>query len=203
MRRCPRPEAAGRLRAQLARRRCSPRPRASHASSAASSAAGARIVGNRPRRGRRMVGLTGAAARGAADRRGAAIAGVPDRRIEAVRPKRARAQPPQAEDRRPASATARASSSRNEASRAASHLQNDLGARADQRREPHRVPVGQADAAVRFGVADARRLRRAVNAVVLLARSIHDHADRVVRTGRDLRLRVRRVRRPRTDRGCS
>ena len=84
------------------------------------------------------------------------------------------AHPPTTGRRSPASVSHGARmSSRKKRRRRLLAFEDDLRSRTHQRRQTRHVPVGQADAAVRFGVADARRLRCAVNAVVLLLRSIH------------------------------
>src|SRR5688572_29503717 len=60
----------------------------------------------------------------------------------------------------------------------------------DQARHGEGVPVGQPHAAMRLRAADRARLGRAVDPVMLLADVDPDAADRVVGTGRDLRLGV-------------
>src|SRR5690606_33599939 len=47
------------------------------------------------------------------------------------------------------------------------------------------IPVGQADAAMRLGLADGRGFGGAVDSVMLLRQVDPDHADRVVRPGLD------------------
>src|SRR5713226_390885 len=51
--------------------------------------------------------------------------------------------------------------------------------------EIERVPVRQPDAAVGVGLADPLRIRRAVDAIAVLGEIDPDHADRIVRAGRD------------------
>src|SRR5262245_5924899 len=60
----------------------------------------------------------------------------------------------------------------------------DLGPLVDHLRERLRIPVGEADAAVGFGLADALRLRGAVDAVAV-AKIDAGVADGIVGTGRD------------------
>ena len=78
-----------------------------------------------------------------------------------------------------------------------------LRALADHGRELQRVPVGQPHAAVRRGVADGARLRRAVDAVVRLADVDPHHADGPVRARAASWPWRATGRRPRTDPGCS
>jgi hypothetical protein len=59
---------------------------------------------------------------------------------------------------------------------------------ADHMREFGRVPVGEADAAVRLGLADRLRMRRAVDAVGCLCEVDPHGADRIVGPLRDLDL---------------
>src|SRR5258708_26119680 len=59
----------------------------------------------------------------------------------------------------------------------------DRDAARDHRRQPLRVPVGQAQAAMRGGFADLRRLGRAVNAVARPRQRDPDDAERTVRAG--------------------
>ena len=68
---------------------------------------------------------------------------------------------------------------------------------------PQRIPVGEPDAAVRLGMADLRRLRRPVQAVVRPRQIDPDDADRVVRARRESSPWRARGRHPRRDRGCS
>src|SRR3984893_13690616 len=58
-------------------------------------------------------------------------------------------------------------------------------------REFGRVPVGEADAAVRLGLADRLRRRRAVDTVGGLGEVDPHGADRIVRPLRDLHLLLR------------
>src|SRR6266571_4878355 len=67
-----------------------------------------------------------------------------------------------------------------EAGRLALIQERDVGALADAAGEIEHVPVGQADAAVRLGLADLRRIRRAVDAVARLRQVDPHDADRVV-----------------------
>src|SRR5690606_741206 len=71
-----------------------------------------------------------------------------------------------------------------------SRLQHRPHARADRRGERPRAPVGQADAAVRLGLADVGRFGRAMDAVVLLRQVHPDYADRIVRAWLEGRLRM-------------
>ena len=81
--------------------------------------------------------------------------------------------------------------------------EDHAGARLDEPCQLQRVPVGQADAAVRLRAADRRRLRRPVEAVVLLARcrSTRGRPDCSVPAG--IVALVCAGRRPRTGPGCS
>src|ERR1700676_1410969 len=58
------------------------------------------------------------------------------------------------------------------------------------RRESERIPVGEMNAALRFGSADLRRLRRSMYSVVRLRKPHPDHPDRIVGPRRDVRLYV-------------
>src|SRR5207249_3889396 len=72
-------------------------------------------------------------------------------------------------------------------------LQDDFGSRAHEARQPGGVPIGEANAAMRLGLADRRRLRRAVQPEMFLVDIDPDDADRVVRAGGNFRLRLGRV----------
>jgi hypothetical protein len=75
-------------------------------------------------------------------------------------------------------------------------LQCNVGARPDYLGNRGGAPVGQADAAVGFGLADRGRDRGAVNAVVRLGQVDPGHAHRVVGAGGNLDLLVARLRIP-------
>ena len=106
----------------------------------------------------------------------------------------ARPQPP----RITAAAThgARTSSRARRRCRRARLIAGRLGTPSHECGEPHRIPVGEAEAAVRLRLADCRRFRRAMEPQVGAAQIDPDDADRIVGPGRDLGLRVRRIRIP-------
>ena len=75
--------------------------------------------------------------------------------------------------------------------------------RLDEGGQPRGIPVGQAHAAMRLGVADAPRFGRPVDAVVLDVDVDPDDADGIVRAGLERCLSVASASRPRRDPGCS
>src|SRR5262249_3926120 len=77
-----------------------------------------------------------------------------------------------------------------EAGRADASLEDDGRVRTHECRNTRRVPVGEPYAAMRLRVADPRRLRGSMQAVVLDAQIDPDDADRIVRSRFDRRLGV-------------
>src|SRR5688500_2593918 len=77
-----------------------------------------------------------------------------------------------------------------------SSLDRDFSTHGHQTGQLGRIPVRQADAAMRLRAADRGWLRRAVQAEMRFVDVDPDYADRIIRSGRDLRFRVRRIRIP-------
>src|ERR1700737_1223378 len=72
--------------------------------------------------------------------------------------------------------------------RSGANVDDDPG-RCDHRELEH-IPVGEMNAALRFGAADLRRLRRSVYTVVRLGQSHPEHADGVIGTRRNIGFHV-------------